>query len=346
MKFHIEDSLLMDHLNQSYGIHAESLQFIPMGDSAYSYQVNGRNGQKYYLKLFDQQNERHRTSIQRLDNYLPLTWKMYHQNLFPTVTYPLKNLKGEFKASFNGVTTVLFNFIEGETLAEAYPFSSQIVQDIAQSAAGIHLITPHIDPSTVMNETFDISFESDLVQCINVLEHNVIFDNQIKQSLRGHILSKKEHIFSLLHLVRELRQVAIRASNEKVLCHGDIWGGNLIRHANDLYFIDWESAIIAPREFDMIGYIGEEFEVFLPAYEEHFGQFVTVNLDVIRFYAYRHHLRNLTNWLMNILYRNIEQAQNENDLEMILHHCMNRWDQIEPKVKAAGEFLNKRPVSQ
>jgi thiamine kinase-like enzyme len=46
------------------------------------------------------------------------------------------------------------------------------------------------------------------------------------------------------------------------LCHGDIWGGNLIRHENVLYFIDWESAIIAPPEFDLIGYIGEKFHLY------------------------------------------------------------------------------------
>lgn len=33
---------------------------------------------------------------------------------------------------FNDFTTVLFNIIEGETLAEEYPISKDIVEDIAK----------------------------------------------------------------------------------------------------------------------------------------------------------------------------------------------------------------------
>lgn len=47
----------------------------------------------------------------------------------------------------------------------------------------------------------------------------------------------KEQVFVLLNLVRKLRGIAIADTREKVLCHGDIWGGNLIRRENELYFI-------------------------------------------------------------------------------------------------------------
>ena len=124
-----------------------------------------------------------------------------------------------------------------------------------------------------------------------------------------------------------------------VLCHGDLWGGNIIRHSNKLYFIDWESAMIAPPEYDLVGYIDKEFDIFFSSYEKHYGQTVSINLDLLRFYSYRHQLRNLTNWIMNILYRNKAEEQNENDLEMILNHCMNRWDSIEPNVRTVGAIL-------
>jgi spectinomycin phosphotransferase len=342
VKYPIEDNILMINLNKEYGIQMESVHFIPMGDSAYSYWVNCANGDRYYLKLFDHQNDRQRRSIERLKYYLPLTWQMYHQGLFRNITYPIKNQNGDFKTTFNNITTVLFNFIEGETLAEAYPFSKEILKEIAKSVAAIHRITNYIDPSLIVTETFDISFESDLEKCVSELERTLTSDNHIKKALREQVLLQKEQIFFLLNLVRELRGVAITDNKDKVLCHGDLWGGNLIRHENELYFIDWESAIIAPPEFDLIGYIGEEFDVFFSSYEKHLGQSVTINLDLLRFYSYRHHLRNLTNWLMNILYRNTEEAQHENDLEMILHHCMNRWDSIEPKVRTVEAILKKR----
>ncbi|MBA2942511.1 hypothetical protein HZF08_29995 [Paenibacillus sp. CGMCC 1.16610] len=47
-------------------------------------------------------------------------------------------------------------------------------------------------------------------------------------------------------------------------------------------------------------------------------------------------LKALTSYLWGI------QAQNENDLEMILYHCMNRWDSIEPRVGAVEAWMEKR----
>lgn len=88
--------------------------------------------------------------------------------------------------------------------------------------------------------------------------------------------------------------------------------------------------------------MGEEFDVFFSAYEKNISKTLTLNLDLLRFYAYRNHLRNLTNWLMNILHRNTEEVQNEKDLEKILYHCMKRWDSIETNVKAVDALLQKR----
>lgn len=342
VKYRIDDHELIGNLNKEYEIQAESITFIPIGDSAYSYRVDCANGDRYYLKLFDHQNDRQRANIERLKHYLPLTWSMVHQNLFQHLTYPIQTFSGVFQASFHHFTVVLFHFIEGESLAEAYPFPRKVIAEIAGSIAAIHRLTPDIDRSMLLTETYAISFETDLEKCMSVMEQTVLFDNGIKQKLRKHVLAKKEQIFSLLHLVRTLQGKATSGSKEQVLCHGDIWGGNIIRHDNTLYLIDWESAVMAPPELDIVGYLGEEFDVFLSAYEEHLGHSVTINLDLLRFFTYRRHLQNLTNWLKNILYRNTDQAQNENDLDMILHHCMNRFDRVESMVQHAEAILEKR----
>jgi spectinomycin phosphotransferase len=164
------------------GYRLESIVFIPMGDSAYSYRVNCNNGDRYYLKLFDHQNDRQRRSIERLKYYLPLTWQLYHQKLFRKVTYPIRNQNGDFKTTFNNITVVLFNFIEGETLADAYPFSEELLKKIAQSMATIHRMTYSINSSQILTETLDISFDTDLEKCISVLEGNLSSDNHIIQT--------------------------------------------------------------------------------------------------------------------------------------------------------------------
>ncbi len=338
VKYPIDETALIAKLIRDYGIRADNVEFIPMGDSAYSYIVNCADGMRYYLKLLNRNNDRQRKHAERLDFYLPLTWRLYHQGLFANLTYPIQTVNGRFKTALDQVTLVLFNYIEGDTLADAYPFSESVLQAIAKSVANIHRSTPKLERCET--ESFDISFDRDLVRCIAALEDLPLAGNAHHRALREIVLPRKDEVMRLRDLVRHLHS-AVRASGKpQVLCHGDIWGGNLIRNGGELFFIDWEAAVFAPPERDLFYYIGKEFAVFFPHYEREFGEPVSINTDLLRFYAYRRHLSILTNWLMNILYRNKDDEQNENDLEMIVHHCMNRWDSIEPDIAEAQLVLD------
>ena len=91
--------------------------------------------------------------------------------------------------------------------------------------------------------------------------------------------------------------------------------------------------ILAPPEYNLFGYIGSSFDIFISSYIKQLDRKIQINLDLIRFYSYRGHLRNLSNWVMNILFRNTDESQSINDLDMIRNHCLNRFDQIEPNIR-------------
>lgn len=331
-KFKIEDEQLILFIQKNYGILIKDIEFIPVGDSAYSYKVNCIDEQQYYLKLFDHHNDRQREGIRRLNYYLPLTWDLYHQGLFINITHPIKNCFGSLFTKLQDITIVLFNFIVGETLTEAYPFSDEILVGIAKSVATLEQITPHVNQNLLPKESFDITFESDLLRCISILEKSNL-NNCLKQSLRELVLLKKEQILFFMNLVREIRNSVHINASQLVLCHGDMWGGNIIYHNNQLFFLDWESVIIAPPEYNLFGYIGSSFDIFISSYIKQLDRKIQINLDLIRFYSYRAHLRNLSNWVMNILFRNKDESQSINDLEMIRNHCLNRFDQIDPNIR-------------
>src|SRR5690606_20323617 len=157
---------------------------------AYSYYLQCENGDRFYLKLFDLQNDRQRKSLEQLTYNLPLLWQLYHRKIFLKLTYPIKNQNQNFITSFNKIKVVLFNFIEGETLANAYPLSHKTLKSIATVMASIHNTTKDIADYELLEESYNISFESNLRNCISLLD-KMNPENQVLLSLREEVLAKK-----------------------------------------------------------------------------------------------------------------------------------------------------------
>ncbi|TDG00627.1 aminoglycoside phosphotransferase family protein [Paenibacillus piri] len=345
IRYPAEDGELLQCLNEAYGLDAVSLAFIPIGDAAYSYRIVCRSGVRYYLKLFDMDNDGQRKNAQALDHYLPLTWELYHQAMFQHLTVPIKNNGESFQTIFRNeaAVLVLFSFVEGETLADAYPLSKPVVGAIAETLAEIHCeVTPRLRLERVAcrTETYDISFAAELTNSLSALESGSFTDVYLK-ALRSLLLPRMSEIGSMIGLLRELQLSAQAVCRQPVLCHGDVWGGNLIVQEGRLMLLDWESCRLAPPERDVFGYLNDEFDTFYQRYTERAGTKLRFHTDLLRFYAYRHHLSNLSNWLLNMLYRHTAEAQRANDLEMIDFHCIRRWSGIEAGIRSAERVMSK-----
>ncbi|MFC4807763.1 phosphotransferase enzyme family protein [Paenibacillus sp. GCM10023250] len=339
VRYPIADAALAGSLERAYPIRIQEIAFIPHGDSAYSYKLVCGGGAAYYLKLYDHANDRQRSGIDRLPRYLPLIRRLHRDGVFPNAARPVPNISGGLSSECGGYTLVLYGFIEGETLADAYPFPDGLLEEVAEVMAGIHRLASVAAGVGVASESFELAFADRLESCLSALERTDFAGSPVQLALRALISPERARIRGLLRLVRELRREAVADEREYVLCHGDLWGGNLIRGERGLSVLDWENALLAPPEFDWFGYIGDRFERFAAAYERRRGRPVALDGGLLRFYAYRHHLRNLTNWLLNILGRNRDDAQSAHDLDLIAHHCLNRLDAIEPDAaRAEREF--------
>jgi thiamine kinase-like enzyme len=87
-----------------------------------------------------------------------------------------------------------------------------------------------------------------------------------------------------------------------VVCHTDIHGGNLMIHPHGgLYILDWENAMIAPPEHDLMFIAGEAgfVETFFPNYRTQVGK-PEIDLLLLEFYFYRRALEDLTDLLLRI----------------------------------------------
>lgn len=339
----MDESILASILKKEYGIHVKDVTFIPWGTSAYSYKVNSVDGECYYLKLLDTANNKQRRATKRLDWYLPMTWNMYHKGIFRNLTYPIRTKDGRYYSSFDKAILILFTFIEGETAKNSSSWKATL-EKIAKLVAKLHKATPVIEKNKIRKERFDTGPQPSLLRTLSVLESTAAFDNPYKEALQGLILPKKDHLLHFMDVFSSLQSTVDAIQKERVLCHGDLWAGNIIIHQNEVFFIDWESAVIAPPERDLSNYCGYGFEIFLKQYEAHIEKKVILHSDLLRFYLYRRRLTHLKHLIMNILFRNTTEAENKIDLDMISNYYTDTLDRIEPAIHKAQSLLKNNII--
>ena len=343
-KFDVDNILLINALEREYQLSITDFYFLPKGDSAYTYIIKCSDGNIYFMKLYDSGTDSGSAKIKDLHTYLSLIWEMYDRQLFKLLSYPYKNTSGNFSTDLGFATIILFNYIEGRTLEDDYPFSLELEKNIAYTLASMHSTTPYLDLSSTRVETFDTPYLYNLKKYLSYLELSAKNSNQYIDLLKGYILPKMEviHDFmqNLLKYQSYAKQLLKNNQLDMVVSHGDIWGGNLIiDHDGNLNLIDWESTIIAPAERDIRNYTGDYFSCFLEVYETKLGRKANLYTDVFGYYLHNFHLANLTNWIQRILYENKNAEQNESDLDCIMYHCMNRWAGIEDTLRNVRSIL-------
>jgi spectinomycin phosphotransferase len=334
VRFNIDNMELAQCVKAGYGLEVKDTYFLPEGDISYAYIVTCEDETKYFLKLFDKNTETGRERIASSDFYLSATWQMYNDRLCENICYPIKNLNNSFKTDIGPAVIVLFNFIEGETQADAYPFSKLLLEKVARGIAGIHKTTQRLRFEDSRIEDFKLGFEENLIKMLKELESTIKYENNDRQALKEYIIPRKQKILNYIDKLHKYQQAAQSTSKDMVMCHGDVWGGNLILDTEgDLHFIDWESAIIAPPEYDLRNYLFDDVEFFLEHYKSQRGELVKIDSSLFGFYMCKSHLSNLTNWMFRILYNNQDSEQNQSDLNCIGEHCMDRWEWVEDAVK-------------
>lgn len=319
------------------------LTFIPRGQSAYSYKVRASNGECYYLKLFDTTDDQQQRSAELLDSYLPMTWKMYHKGIFRNLTYPIKTKDGHFKTRFKKLILVLFTFIEGKTFSESSS-RKDTVEKIAKVVAQLHDATPVINTKKIHQEQFGKYPQQDLIRDLSILESTTKWDNPYKEALQKLILPRKENILHALNVFSSLQSAVGAIQVERVLCHGDLWAGNIIIHQNEAFLIDWEYAIISSPERDLVNFIGNDFEFFFKQYESQIGKKVILHSDLLRYYLCRRSLNLLHRYVTNILFKNTSESDNRLDLQLISNSYTDKLDSIESVIAQTQSLLKDNMI--
>ncbi|MCJ8007783.1 phosphotransferase [Lederbergia wuyishanensis] len=333
---HISQNKILQLIHTYYGFLPDSISFIPFGDKSYSYKIRCMNGNTFYLKLLDKKIQQE--AITQTSYYLPLLTELHEKDLYPPANYPILTKENRNKIEIEEIVLVLFPWINGPTLADSYPLTESYIRQIAQLLAELHLTTSKISSDIHLPaETFNVEFLDELSTFVKTLRQR-----PAPSELVNIIAPKEKGIISLIMQIKKLSNTIKNKHFPFVICHGDLWGGNLIQSPSGLRVIDWESVILAPMERELANYITQMPITFIQAYEEKMESRVNPNIDLLRFFSYRTQLHNLYSWLKNLLVHQLDEEQQFNDIDMIKNHCLNRWDGIEEGLQKLEKKVGER----
>ncbi|UCC53207.1 MAG: aminoglycoside phosphotransferase family protein [Anaerolineaceae bacterium] len=270
-------------LREAYGLSVDQVAFLPIGadSKAAVYRVVADDGTPYFLKLkkglFDETS-------------LALTKFLGDQDIRPIIA-PLTTKAGQLWTTFDAWSAILYPFIEGQNGYEVM-LSDHHWGEFGVALRSIHALElPSALARRIRPESYSPQWRDTVKMFLEHIDEHGSGDPVAKRTA-AFLMSKHDEILFLVGRAEELALVLQARSPEFVLCHADIHAGNVLINNDDaFYIVDWDEAILAPKERDLMfiggGLMGhwyspqEEESLFFRAY----GQ-TSIDLVGLAYYRY------------------------------------------------------------
>ena len=184
---------------------------------------------------------------------------------------------------------MVHNYVDGRQPTPAEFETDAMLSRLADATAALHRATEVLE-TELPRERFQAPFEEELTRGIDKLAAVTDGDRWGKRALRDLLLPLKDGVLQRLARLHELGGWASDLGVRPVICHTDLHYLNVLVDAEDrLHVLDWDGALLAPREHDLAFYTGDRFEFFLRRYVAACGP-VHLEPDLFAFYFHRRNL--------------------------------------------------------
>jgi len=287
---------IIECLGMHYGIKTSELTLLPGGAdlNATVYKAN-TNASSYFVKL-----------MHGLGREAGLTiLELLRINGVQQVIGPIKTIQDQFVQVIGDSSLIVFPFIEGKNGFDCHLVDHQWIT-LGQALKQIHAIAvPPAVQNLIRRETYSPKWREAIRSLYDRIEAGLDGD-EIASRLIHFMMDHRTIIFRLVDRAQKFSEEVQRLAPELVLCHSDIHAGNVLIGKNeDIYIVDWDDPILAPKERDLM-FIGggvagvwnkpDEVKLFYEGYGE-----TTVNTSILAYYRHERILEDIVIYAQELI---------------------------------------------
>lgn len=300
----LTDDQIINFIEKFWNFKAEAIYFIDTG-YAFAFRIENAQGLNLFLKICrNDKNKELFESLNMLGVVLYKLKKIYKIEELPTI---LSTKAGAYFCATNDYILIMYDFID-----EAHP--SEDFKNLNFYKLALIFIKLHSIPikkfSEVPKENFDIEYATGIQ---NLFHNNLKFDkyDQIMlQQLKHHQEFLNKAIDTMLKIKNKIEDINL----EFVLIHGDAHHYNILQTSTELFLIDWDNIILAPRERDLWHYY--RYPALLKNYHNLIPKY-TLNHDLCIFYQIQRFLEDIRYYIEQM---NISKKQRALNIKDFLNH--------------------------
>jgi spectinomycin phosphotransferase len=325
-------TVLAAALEREYGLGASDVRFVPAGETAWCYRVVDQRGGRWFCKLVRP------GAIEPTRAEFALRLAGVLAGLGLPVPPPQPTRDGALWCWLDGLRVAVFGFVDGEPLSDQDLRLPGVAGQVARLVAAVHAATPAL--AVPFAETFEVWAEG-LHDCLAELERDAGRADRLRAEAHVLVWPQRRFLLAMQERVQALGKAACSRPWERVLCHGDLIGDNLLRdRGGRLWLVDWDGAALAPRERDLALFAGQGFGRFLDAYDRDSGS-RALDPELVAFFLLRRNLDDLVDWLGAVLGGDRPEEQRRADLDGV-RWCLSRWGALEARIQDTRGVLARR----
>ncbi|MCE2951080.1 MAG: phosphotransferase [Alphaproteobacteria bacterium] len=306
MKLDLYDTKIIRCLEEAYGLCIESLTLLPIGADFKTtvYRVAAPLGKSYFLKV------RSGPFLEASVTVPKYLWDLGARH----VISPLPTKFGDLWLTLGAAKAVLYPYVEGHTGAGT-PLSKEHWHDFGAAVKNLHLTGfPENVTQDIPKEQFSSTAGIVVKEFLTRIE-GPPFETHVAKKTAAFLHSKSAEIRRIIEQTEILANILQSRPLEKVLCHADLHGWNLlIDQSSTLFIVDWDTLIFAPKERDLMFVGAGIWDTTLSQAEESayfyagYGQ-ATINHEALCYYRFERILQDLEEYVTHIISSQREDAK-------------------------------------